>query len=326
MDEKLRNEDNETTYPLGVRIGTTVRRVGETGTIGVKNVVGNKYMLERKVGSGAYGQVFLGTDMSNGEKVAIKVNRYKTKFPGPSKEERIGDRLQNEQGFPVIRWSGRVGSHNVIVMDLLGHNLQTHFEHCFRRFSLKTVLLLADQLISRLEAIHLKGVVHNDMKPCNCMVGLSDKSHVIYLIDFGLSEHLRDRDTNQTLPHRGNVFTSINTHLRIQPSQRDDLESLGYMLLMFLRGGLPWQDVSGTTYRDTQNEILKKKQSIPVTDLCKGCPVEFAQYLTICRSLRFNDKPDYNYLRHLLKILFKRNNFTSDIFFDWDLPSGICYE
>ncbi|KAL8569177.1 hypothetical protein ACOMHN_035447 [Nucella lapillus] len=114
-------------------------------------------------------------------------------------------------------------------------------------------------------------------------------------------------------------YASINTHLGIEQSRRDDMESLGYVFMYFLRGSLAWQGLKAATKRQKYERISEKKMSTPIEELCKGFPSEFATYLNFCRSLRFDVKPDYSYLRQLFRNLFHRQGFTYDYVFDWNM-------
>ncbi|NWV79803.1 KC1D kinase, partial [Dasyornis broadbenti] len=286
--------------------------------------VGNRYRLGRKIGSGSFGDIYLGTDIAAGEEVAIKLECVKTKHPQLHIESKIYKMMQ--VGIPTIKWCGAEGDYNVMVMELLGPSLEDLFNFCSRKFSLKTVLLLADQMISRIEYIHSKNFIHRDVKPDNFLMGLGKKGNLVYIIDFGLAKKYRDARTHQHIPYRENKnltgtarYASINTHLGIEQSRRDDLESLGYVLMYFNLGSLPWQGLKAATKRQKYERISEKKMSTPIEVLCKGYPSEFATYLNFCRSLRFDDKPDYSYLRQLFRNLFHRQGFSYDYVFDWNM-------
>lgn len=288
--------------------------------------VGNKYRLGRKIGSGSFGDIYLGTNISNGEEVAIKLECVKTKHPQLHIESKFYKMMQGGVGIPTVKWCGAEGDYNVLVMELLGPSLEDLFNFCSRKFSLKTVLLLADQLISRIEFIHSKNFIHRDIKPDNFLMGLGKKGNLVYIIDFGLAKKYRDARTHQHIPYRENKnltgtarYASVNTHLGIEQSRRDDLESLGYILMYFNLGSLPWQGLKAATKRQKYERISEKKMSTQIETLCKGHPSEFGTYLNYCRSLRFDDKPDYSYLRQLFRNLFHRQGFTYDYVFDWNM-------
>lgn len=288
--------------------------------------MGNKYRLGRKIGSGSFGDIYLGTNISTGEEVAIKLECIKTKHPQLHIESKFYRMMQGGVGIPQIKWCGSEGDYNVMVMELLGPSLEDLFNFCTRRFTLKTVLLLADQLISRTDFIHSRNFIHRDIKPDNFLMGLGKKGNLVYIIDFGLAKKYRDGRTQMHIPYKENKnltgtarYASINTHLGIEQSRRDDLESLGYVLMYFNRGSLPWQGLKAATKRQKYERISEKKMSTAIEELCKGYPAEFATYLNYCRQLRFEERPDYSYLRQLFRTLFHRKGFTYDYVFDWNM-------
>ncbi|KAL8236470.1 hypothetical protein R6Q59_017551 [Mikania micrantha] len=211
-------------------------------------------------------------------------------------------------------------------MDLLGPSLEDLFNFCSRKLSLKTVLMLADQMINRIEFVHSKSFLHRDIKPDNFLMGLGRRANQVYIIDFGLVKKYRDTTTHHHIPYRENKnltgtarYASMNTHLGIEQSRRDDLESLGYVLMYFLRGSLPWQGLKAGNKKQKYEKISEKKVSTSIEALCRGYPTEFASYFHYCRSLRFEDKPDYPYLKRIFRDLFIREGFQFDYVFDWTI-------
>ncbi|KAI3442103.1 Protein kinase domain-containing protein [Psidium guajava] len=290
------------------------------------HVIGGKFKLGRKIGSGSFGELYLGTNVQSGEEVAIKLESVKTKHPQLHYESKIYMLLQGGTGIPHLKWFGVEGEYNVMVIDLLGPSLEDLFNYCNRKFSLKTVLMLADQLINRVEYMHSRGFLHRDIKPDNFLMGLGRKANQVYIIDYGLAKKYRDLQTHKHIPYRENKnltgtarYASVNTHLGVEQSRRDDLESLGYVLMYFLRGSLPWQGLKAGTKKQKYDKISEKKMLTPIEVLCRSYPCEFTSYFHYCRSLRFEDKPDYSYLKRLFRDLFIREGYQFDYVFDWTI-------
>jgi len=148
----------------------------------------------------------------------------------------------------------------------------------------------------------------------------------VYVIDFGLAKKYRDPKTMQHIPYvdKKNLtgtarYASINTHCGIEQSRRDDLESLGYVLMYFNRGSLPWSGLKAATKKQKYEKIMEKKISTPIDVLCRNYPQEFATFLNYTRGLRFEDKPDYSYLRKLFSAIVAKEGIVFDYIFDWTM-------
>lgn len=282
--------------------------------------IASKYRLGRKIGSGSFGDIFLVTNIQTGEQLAAKMEKVNTNHPQLLYESRLYRLFQGEPGIPTIHWYGVEGNHNTLIMELLGQSLEDLLQFHNGRLSLHIVLLLAEQMITRIEFIHNKNFLHRDIKPDNFLMGLGNKANVVYVIDFGLAKRYRDSRTNIHIPYRDGKsmtgtarYASLNTSLGIEQSRRDDIEGLCNVFLYLLRGSLPWQGLPGTTKAEKYRNIMEKKMQTTVETLCANLPPEFVTFLNYSRQLRFEDKPDYNYLRRLMKDPFNRSGFDQSI-------------
>ncbi|CAL9227239.1 unnamed protein product, partial [Arabidopsis halleri] len=292
----------------------------------MERIIGDKYKLGRKIGGGSFGEIFLATHVDTFEIVAVKIENSKTKHPQLLYEAKLYRILEGGSGIPRIGWFGVDGTENALVMDLLGPSLEDLFVYCGRKFSPMTVLMLDDQMLTRIEFVHSKGYLHRDIKPDNFLMGLGRKANQVYLIDFGLAKRYRDASTNRHIPYMENKnltgtarYASCNTHLGIEQSRRDDLESLGYVLLYFLRGSLPWQGLKAVDKKLKYDKICEKKISTPIEVLWKNHPVEFASYFHYCHTLTFDQCPDYGFLKRLFRDLFSREGYEFDFIYDWTI-------
>lgn len=293
--------------------------------------VGEKFRLRRKIGSGSCGEIFSGRNADTGEQVAIKLEKVASKRPMLVQEVHLYKALKGEVGVPSVHWHGTESEFNVMVMDRLGPSLQNLFDACNRKFSLKTVLMIADQMITRVEQVHAKDYLHRDIKPDNFLIGghQAGKAGLVHIIDFGLSKRYRERKTQKHVAFgegKGFLgtarFASLNAHRGVAQGRRDDLEAVGYVLAYLLRGSLPWQGVRADTKPELYQKIAAMKESTPTKKTCEHLPIEFAIYLDYCRVLSFTEKPDYVYLRSLFQDLFESKGYKHDGLFDWIAPDS----
>lgn len=292
------------------------------------NVVGNQYRVRRKIGEGSFGVIFEGIDMLNNKQVAIKFEPRKSDAPQLRDEYRTYKLLVGCLGIPHVYYFGQEGLHNILVIDLLGPSLEDLFDWCGRRFTTKTVVMLAKQMLTRVQTIHEKNFIYRDIKPDNFLIGRpgTSNSNLVYIVDFGMAKQYRDPRTRQHIPYRERKslsgtarYMSINTHLGREQSRRDDLEALGHVFMYFLRGGLPWQGLKAVTNKQKYEKIGEKKQSTLVEELCEGFPDEFCQYILYVRNLGFEDTPDYDYLRSLFTNAIRKTGEIEDGQYDWML-------
>ena len=314
----------------------------------IKDLIAESFVLLHIIGKGSFGQIYLSYDLRENLPVSVKKEEKKPgKTPQLKTETKIYQTLLNIQtddisgvkpvgcddvvGVPKFYGAGELPDCYYMIIDFLGPNLIELFNYCgCKKFTISTVCLIALQVLNRIENLHKHHYLHRDIKPENFLIGIHEKSNVIYLIDFGLSKRYKNLKTHQHIPYReGRALTgtaryvSINTHMGIEQSRRDDLESIGYMLIFFLKGVLPWQGLKNGNEKYTR--IMEKKLQIPTEILCYGLPDEITYYLKYCKSLRFEDRPDYDYLRGLfIKLLGTCNSvygLTKEMLkFDW------CFE
>ena len=295
------------------------------------NVVGVHYRVGKKIGEGSFGVLFEGTNLLNNQQVAIKFEPRKSDAPQLRDEYRTYKILVGSVGIPSVYYFGQEGLHNILVIDLLGPSLEDLFDWCGRRFTLKTTVMVAKQMISRVQTIHEKSLIYRDIKPDNFLIGKPNTrtANLIYVIDFGMAKQYRDPKTKQHIPYRERKslsgtarYMSINTHLGREQSRRDDLEALGHVFMYFLRGGLPWQGLKAATNKQKYEKIGEKKQTTVIKDLCAGFPEQIEQYLTYVRNLSFDATPDYDYLRDLFTQALKSTGEAEDGEYDWMKLNG----
>ncbi|OBZ72585.1 Casein kinase I 1 [Grifola frondosa] len=325
------NQYQHSIHILGENSLENAKALGALDSATSNGVVGAHFRVGKKIGEGSFGVVFEGTNMLNNQPVAIKFEPRKSEAPQLRDEYRSYRTLNGTPGVPQVHYFGQEGLHNVLVIDLLGPNLEDLFDMCGRKFTIKTVCMAAKQMVTRVQAIHEKSLIYRDIKPDNFLIGVpgSKTANTIHIIDFGMAKHYRDPKTKVHIPYRERKslsgtarYMSINTHLGREQSRRDDLESLGHVFMYFLRGGLPWQGLRAATNKQKYEKIGEKKQSTPIEELCEGFPEEFAIYMNYVRKLGFEETPDYDFLRELFSKVLKTLGEPEDGVFDWMLLNG----
>ncbi|KAF5020419.1 hypothetical protein F66182_7546 [Fusarium sp. NRRL 66182] len=285
-------------------------------------LIKERYRVDYRIGKGGFGRVYAGTDVRTGEELAIKLMHHEEGRYMLESEASTYRALARGVGIPQVLWFGCQDEYYVLVHTILGPTLEDLLNYCGRHLSLKTVLMIADQAISRIEYIHSKGFLHHDIKPENFLMGVGRQGNTLYTIDFGLAKDLRGRDTDRQQgsgrPFGGTRrYASLNNHNGFEQSWNDDLESLGYVLVYLARGKLPWQGLRAASNQDKDDLIKEKKNNTPVESICEGLPEEFVEYIKYTRSLAFNTKPDYHHLRRRFRRLFRSKGFSYDNVYDW---------
>ena len=285
--------------------------------------VGGRYRLGKKIGTGAFGEIFEGTDIFDNSSVAIKLEHGQVKYPQLLFEAKLLKSIPGT-GIPVMHWFGVAGEYNAMVMDLLGQNLEDLYNYCAKNFSLKTILMITIQMIERLKHVHDNHYIHRDIKPENFLIGKDTTAKTIYLLDFGLAKRYRDEYTHIHIPLKENRnltgtarYASCNAHNGLEQSRRDDMESIAYVILYFFRKKLPWQGLKCKDKNEKHAKIKEMKMSITPEKLFEGLPKEFADYLTMVKKLGFEDEPAYKSYIQMFNKLFKAKEFEMDYIYDW---------
>jgi serine/threonine protein kinase len=290
----------------------------------IRAVCAGRYLLKRKLGSGSFGDIYKGVDTRTGERVAVKVESPRIRTSQLAQEAKLYQLFASCISIPKFHWFGNQSGYNALVISLLDQSLDSIVSQYHNPLSLKTVLMLADQMISALEFVHSNNFIHGDVKPENFMIGLDRFSTQIFLIDFGLSKKYRDvkshehlRMTTENDLNGTARYASISTLRGIEPSRRDDMESLGYVLIWLLKGTLPWIGVQGKNRREKYKNILDLKVGTRLEELCSGLPDEFVQYFHAVRRLKYVDEPEYSRYRAMFRSLFLNLGFVYDYAYDW---------
>ena len=312
----------------------------------MEDLIAENFVLLTKIGHGSFGEIILSYSLNENIEVIIKKEKktknqrtsplhnelktYQTLLDISNTMDISGLKSIPQleiQGLPKFYGFGEKPDYYYLIQDFLGPNLGQLLNYCGKRkFTLGTICLIAMQILNRIEYIHKRHYLHRDIKPENFLIGNEENTNTIYLIDFGLAKRFKDNKTNQHIPYReGRQFigtaryASINAQLGLEQSRRDDLMSIGYILIYLLKGFLPWQGIKG---KDKINKLVQKKIQMPNDVLCNGLPNEFLHYLNYCKNLKFEERPDYDFLKGLFGkllglVITNFNLRRNEIIFDW---------
>ncbi|CAI0409856.1 unnamed protein product [Linum tenue] len=284
------------------------------------------YKIERKLGKGGFGQVFVGRRLSGGNdrggmgpgatEVAVKFEHRNSKGCnyGPPYEWQVYNTLGGSYGVPRVHFKGRHGDYYVMVMDMLGPSLWDVWNSSGQAMTAEMVSCIAVEALTILDKMHARGYVHGDVKPENFLLGQPNtpQEKKLFLVDLGLATKWRDSGSGEHVEYdqrpdmfRGTVrYASVHAHLGRTASRRDDLESLAYTLIFLHRGRLPWQGYQG----DNKSFLVcKKKMATSPEMLCCFCPQPLKQFLEIVVNLKFDEEPNYSKLISLFEGLLGPN-------------------
>ena len=285
--------------------------------------VGGKFRISKKIGDGAFNEIYQGSDIFDNSEIAIKLEHNSIKYPQLLFESRLLESIPGI-GIPKVFWAGVSGEYNVMVFELLGKNLEELLQNCDKKFSLKTTLMIAIQVLDRIRHLHMHNYIHRDIKPQNFSIGRGENEHIIYLIDFGLAKRYREEYTNFHIPLRQNIkltgtirYASCNALNKKELSRRDDMESIGYLLIYLLKGSLPWQGLKIKQKSEKYSKIKELKMSLEPEKLCEDLPDEFKEYIESVKNLEFEEEPDYGRYINMFTELFKKKEYVKDYMYDW---------
>ena len=289
-------------------------------------IVTHNYRIVKMLGHGGYGQCYEGIDINSGHKVAVKVQMHGHEVAQMSMNTEIDcyEVMANTEGFPKLYFGGEDNHKYLLVIQLLKEDLSKLFSKCSHNFSPKTIFMLAEQLLIRLNALHENFIVHKDLKPENIMI---DNENKLYLIDFGLCEMFIDPETlsyddsGSFISYKPNIgghtlcgtvrYCSINAHLGSDLSPRDDMECLAYTLIYFFLGYLPWDDWLSS------NDVFDEKMSFLSSEYSCLLPPVLVQFLKYCQQLEYSSEPDYTHWQQMFVNQQFEYNFEWDYKYEW---------
>ena len=293
-----------------------------------KKLIFDKYKPIKKLGEGSFGKVFKAE--YNNQYYAIKFEDREDGQDLLKNEATIMSYLKGSAHIPKVRSYGFKGKYNILVMQLLDKSLEDIF-NIRKKFSFKTGAMLAYQMICALQYIHEKHIIHRDIKPDNFVLGYGEYNAYLYLLDFGLAKKYRSSKTLKQFPYikkkklTGTArYASIHAMEEMEQSRRDDLEAVGYVIMYFIRGNLPWQGLKLKSNEDRYKKILDKKKEVSTEELCAECPKVFYEYVKYTKKLGFNEEPKYDLFKNKFVdyvVNIKKEKF--DYIFDWTTKNDI---
>jgi serine/threonine protein kinase len=299
-----------------------------------KYIANNRFTMYKNklLGEGSFGKVYLGKVNETNDLVAIKTEEPTHAYL--QKEASICKYLSDGSkeapiGFSKYYWYGEdVDKTKYLVCEALGKSIQDLLVKCGGSFSLKTVLMIAFQILNRIEYLHKNEYIHRDIKPSNFLIGTGSKKNTVYLVDFGLSKEYLDNEGDhiEYYKHKSYVGTirymSINCHKGFETSRRDDMFSYIYMLFFLYYGNLPWQGINDNDKKKRLKMICNIK-----TEFNKDpkkffnspkIPNAFIQIVDYIRKMKFKQSVDYDKIREFLLQEMVQHKYNYDYDWDWN--------
>lgn len=287
----------------------------------VKDYIGkviNKYEIIKYIGSGSFGDVYEARDKKTNNLFAIKIPVQNSEKDGTRSlidEAKIYKKLSNpDQGVANVKITKK-DEQLFLIMDLLGCNIEKLMSKK-KKLSLKSVIYLAIKMIDIIKYIHSCGYIHRDIKPDNFVLGYQDK-YKLFCIDYGLAKKYLKRngehiDFTERSKFCGTArYASIAAHKNYEQSRKDDLESIGYILVYLYKGSLPWQSINHKEKHERYRLIGEKKEEITEEELCSSMPREFCIFLKYVKNLDFDEKPHYSALKKMFQKLYDSRGYKT---------------
>jgi len=285
-------------------------------------------LLNKKLGNGSFGQIYQCLNTKTNEILACKIESINELKPQLYHESKILLLMKNCTGFPTCYDFILTDQDKILIMDYLGPNLDTIMnklpsDNNIKKFTTKTSLMIMIQAIERLKSLHEKGIIHRDIKPENFVIGPKNKERIIYLIDFGLSKKISNDKILPTIKADRNIigtmrYISMNTHQGYEQGRRDDLESLFYIIIYFIKGELPWQNIKCKTRAEKYNKIFEIKKKVTEDgELVEDLPIEMKKILEYILGLNFAERPNYLMMKNAIELILNKLNYSNDLQFDW---------
>ena len=287
-------------------------------------IIFKKYKPIKKLDYGSFGNIYSVVRLKDKSVFAMKIESKNSVFKSLESEAFYLFTLQDGFGFPKLISFGKTKNYKILIETLLDKSLYNLLIKSNRKCDLLDISLIGLQVLDRLEWIHSKNIIYRDVKPENFLIGINDPN-VIYVVDFGLCKKYRSSKTGKhILPKLTGKFngtlaySSSNVLKGKEASRRDDLISLGYMMIYLLKRNIPRFPLFKDLNKETYSKILKFKETNDGGKLFKGLPEELIEYIKYTQNLKFEQDPDYSYLRSLFKKIISFMNFGTRMFrFSW---------
>ena len=281
-----------------------------------------KYSIKYLISKSTFSEVYFGINVLNGKMYALKIGTNENDNTILKNESYVLLNLKGP-GIPSVISFGVCGKYNILVENLLGKSIHDIWLEKNKKFNLPDTCIFAIQAISLLEYVHSKNYLHRDIKPTNFLVGNPDNSQ-LYLIDFGNAKKFRSSRTGKHIKNNKSnsvfgslLFLSINAFKGIIQTRKDDLESLGLVIIYLHLGSLPWSEIKSTNIYQSWDKVETIRNIVSNDYICKGMPKEMNTYMNYINNLKYDESPDYEYLRQLFLNILQKIGEPDDQLFSW---------